>query len=343
MPNQISTFYLRAGIESGDQLALNNMSIFLNFKKRKKIRWKIFIYRYYPYLIGLFFCLVIFSLLSPYIFRPWTSYPEELKAEIAWRKFRATFNNTCRESCLVARQSYASIWRPVYRQKPALGENNFASVFSQNNEELQAAVIKIMAADYGSLNLPPILAQVLMADDTSLENKRLIVTFFSESFNNPDWWATLRAQVLDETLNLNDRLYALKLLAPFPDPENIILVKQLLLKPLNQDFLETTFHLVSAWPPGALSWSELELDQLAHLIKQLEPGPARWRRLWLLAEEGIGDSLSRPERLKELANNQFLDNISRGLVAETLLNEFKIEINTPEPSASEWQAFYESI
>lgn len=316
---------------------------FLNLKKKRKVKWRVFISRYWPYLTGLLLVLIVLSLLSPYIFRPFTTYPEKLRAEIAWRKFAATFDDSCRESCLAARQSYASIWRPIYRTQPDWAQANFSSAFTGDRAELQAALIKIMAADYGSLNLPPLLAKLLMAENTSLENKRLIITFFSESFNNPQWLGVLRLQVLDEGLNLADRIYALKLLAPFPEPENISLLKQLLLQSLPPELTKTAFQLASTWPTGALAFSELELDQLRQLIEQAEVGPARWRRIWLLSEKSAGSPDSRQKRLESLSINKNLDSISRGLAADSLLNEFKIEINTPEPSALAWQEFYDSL
>jgi len=319
------------------------MMDFLNLKKKKRFKWPVFIFHYWPYLVALVFFSIILALLLPYIFRPWTSYPEELKAEIAWRKFEASFSGICRESCLTARQSYAGIWRPIYRKKPELALANFKKVFTGNQAELQAALIKIMAADYGSLNLPPLLAEVLMSEHSSLENKRLIVSFFSQSVNDPNWLAILRAQVLDEELGLADRVYALSLLSAFPELENIILLKKLLLTNLADELMKMAFNVGSTWPDGALSWSESELDRLMKLIEQADEGPARWRRIWLLSEKDSGGQISRRERLELLANNEALDNISRGLAADSLLNEFKIEINTPEPSASQWQKFYESL
>jgi hypothetical protein len=315
----------------------------LNLKKKRQLKWQVFIVRFWPYLSGLLVLLVVLFLLSPYIFRPWTSYPEKLRAEIAWRKFAATFDGSCRESCLAARQSYASIWRPIYRSQPALSEENFRLVFDGHNEELQAALIKIMAADYGSLHLPPLLARLLMSEQTSLENKRLIVTFFSESFNDPQWLAVLRAQVLDESLDLDDRIYALKLLAPFPEPENINLLKQLLLQSLESKLMKAAFNLASTWPAGALAFSELELQKLNELVERVEKGPGRWRRIWLLSEKSAGSVSAREKSLKQIANNENLDSISRGLAADSLFNEFKIQINTPEPSASAWQEFYDSL
>jgi hypothetical protein len=320
-----------------------NMFKFLSLKKKRKLKWQEFIIRFWPYLSALLLLLIILALLSPYLFRPFTLYPEKLRAEIAWRKFVATFHDACRESCLAARQSYASIWRPIYRSQPALAQANFSSAFTDDNEALQAALIKIMAADYGSLNLPPLLAQLLMSEQTSLENKRLIVTFFSESFNDPQWFEVLRAQVLNESLNLADRIYALKLLAPFPELENISLLKQLLLQSLEPELMKAAFNLASTWPVGALSFSELELDQLRQLIEQGAVGPARWRRIWLLSEKSAGMTEARRQRLELLANNENLDSISRGLAADSLFHEFKIEINTPEPSASAWQEFYDSL
>lgn len=316
---------------------------FFSLDKGRKEKGRVFIFRYWPYLTLLLLLLIIFSLLAPYIFRPFTSYPEKLRAEIAWRKFANTFYGSCREACLAARQSYASIWRPIYRTQPELAQDKFRLVFSKEKAEMQVALIKIMAADYGSSNLPPLLAQLLTSEETSLENKRLIVTFFSESFDDPNWLTILRSQVLDESLNLDDRVYALKLLSPFPKSENIVLLKQLLLQALPSELANTAFNLSSNWQEGTLSFSESELDRLKQLIEEEGTGPARWRRIWLLSEESAGSSSSRKERLESLALNQNLDNISRGLAADSLFNEFKLEINTPEPSASEWQEFYDSL
>lgn len=319
------------------------MSILPIFKKKKESKKKIFFKKFGPYIIGFFIFLCFIALLSPYIFRPWTRYPDKLKAEIAWRYFVATFDGICREACLASRQSYASIWRPIYLEQPELGEDNIRLALQEGSEELQTALVKIMAADYSNLSLPLILQELMMSSETSNEVKRLILVFFPEAFYDSNWLADIRSRVLNNNLSIAERSYALSLLSPFPEAANLSLLKSILMSQISGDLLEEAFNLFSTWPPGALTWSQDDLEVMKSLVLNSPKGSARWRRIWLLSEEGVMDEKMQISILKELAETNFLDPISRGLAADSLLTRFQIIINTPEPSAQEWQEFYASL
>jgi len=315
----------------------------LEFKKKKDNKTLAFIKRYWPYLSLALFLLVLFLLLSPYLFRNWTEYPEALRAEIAWRNFQASFQTACREGCLAQRQSYASIWRPYYQKNPALALDHFSAVFADGPEELQAALIKIMAADSQDGSLPPLLASVIADSKASAENKRLIVTFFPDAFQDEAWQEQLRAMIADESLSLSERIYAVELLASFPNTANFKALTALILKDTDEDLLFAAIRSLSNWPETEFSWSEGEIEVLGDLIKRSPKGQARWRRLWIV------NSLTKkyPDKtrtlLSSLASDESLDAISRGLAAEALLSDFNINIKTPVPAAQDWQEFYETL
>lgn len=326
----------------GVRLILNFMLTPLLMKKSLSVwqrRWR----RYWPWVLTGVFILLIFCLLAPCLFRSWTHYPEALRAEIAWRRFRSSFTDNCREDCLAARQSYAAIWRPFYQKNPDAAEINFQEVFKTGKPELQAALIKIMAADNDKNKLPPILAELIADPQTSLENKRLIVNFFPEAFKDEVWLKQVRSQAVSADTAAADRLYALRLLAAFPDAETVALVKNLILEHEDAEFLETALNVAAGWPRGTIIWSDADLAALSALIIREPVGSGRWRRLWLLVEAGS----DRPEKLRslltELAGRQDLDKISRGLAADALRTKFNFDINPPAPSAQEWQEFYEDL
>ena len=308
---------------------------------KKMPRWRSFIRTHWVWLSAGLLALVIFLLLTPYLFRPWTRYPEPLRAEIAWRYFQASFTGVCREECLAERQAYAAIWRPFYRREPELAAALFRQAFAKGGRELQAAIIKIMAADGNTKSLPPFLAEVIADPSASAENKKLIVTFFAGAFQDEAWLNSVRAQVLAENVNLAEREYALSLLAAFPDEATVSLLKKLILQDSPMNLLTLAVRIYSSL--SVQTWSTEELQRLRQLIVASPAGPGRWRRLWLLnaaAEEG---DLSARSHLMEIAENQSLDAVSRGLAAETLLTLFQVQINTPAPSAGDWQQFYESL
>ena len=299
--------------------------------------------RYWPLALGLFFLILILILLSPCLFRSWTHYPEALRAEIAWRHFRASFQGTCREECLATRQAYASLWRPYYQAHPEAAVNNFRQVFQSGDADLQAALIKIMAVDNNSQILPPLLAEIIADPQASVENKRLIVTFFPAFFKDESWLAQIRAQVETENVALADRIYALRLLASFPQADNAALVKKLILNQTETELLTAALQIASSWPEGAINWPASDLENLTVLIKKEPFGPGRWRRLWLLSEVGKNQPEILQSLLASLAGATDLDNLSRSLAAETLRTLFALDIKTPDPSAQEWQNFYAAL
>ncbi len=316
------------------------MPLIFKPKENKILGW---LKKYWPWLSLTAFLLILFILLAPYIFRPWTKYPEELRANIAWRNFKATFVGDCREECLVKRQSYAANWRSYFKKHPEIADEKYRVVFQEEEKDLQAAIIKIMAADSDDEALPPILADVISSPNSSPENKRLIVTYFPEAFQDEKWLALIRAQVLSKELNLEERVYALRLLSSFPTVENRDLLKRIILSPEPLELLNAAFLVIGAWPLESVKWSRAEVDTLNALIIGAEIGPARWRRLWLLSE--IMDIPLEDKRnlLISLANNINLDLISRGLSAEAINKLFNLEIKTPLPSAADWQEYYEKI
>lgn len=309
---------------------------------KKKTKYQIFWKRYRWYLLASIFVLVLFIFLSPYIFRPWTKYPDKLRAEIAWRNFENTFSYDCREECLSKRQFYASIWRPIYDNRPELFTEFFNETFLGDNDELQAALIKIMSASENREALVPVLAKVISSNQASLENKRLIVNFFPEYFNDEIWLEQLRAQLLNEDLLIADRIYALKLLKAFPDQSNALSLKKIILTNVSEELLSLACQQANQWPTDLFSWSDNDLEQLTKLILYSKASPLAWRRLWLLGD--IQNNSSKvSELLQILADNKNLDSISRGIAADALKENFSIDINTPDPTATEWQLFYEQI
>lgn len=312
-------------------------------KNGRKINFKLSTKRFLVYLIPAVMLTIILILLSPYIFRSWTKYPEELRVEIAWQEFINTFNGPCRESCLASRQSYASIWRPAHLKQVKLQEKALEQVFASDNSELQKAMIKIVAADNGSTALPVFFAKQLMDQNLSDENRRLIVTFFPEAFNNSDWLSAVRDEVDNFNLTVQDRAYALSLLASYPESENIIFLKRIILEEREKLILESAFRVVSAWPKSSLALNEEDLDNLTQAIINSADISLRWRRIWILSEFEVGLSACRREKLTQIANRGSLDNISRGLAAEALRLEYGLEINTPEPTNSEWQELYDYL
>jgi len=315
----------------------------LDFKKKKENKIIFFLKRYWLYLSLAAIILFLFVLLSPYIFRSWTNYPEALRAEIAWRRFRASFQASCREDCLAQRQSYASLWRPYYRRYSEAASVNFSKALKEGPPELASAVIKIMAADSENGALPPLLAQVIADPGASADNKRLIVNFFPESFKDETWQAQLREMLNDGSLDLKERLYALQLLAPFSRPANIVCFKTLILEVSPEPLFKEASRVIAAWPEGSVIWSEAEIKILISLIPGLEKGPQRWRRLWLLSALAKKQPDIIRSSLSALALNQQMDVISRSLAADALWSYFNIKIETPIPSAQAWQEFYDSL
>ncbi|MCF7860585.1 hypothetical protein K9M09_03100 [Patescibacteria group bacterium] len=309
---------------------------------KKKSKYYIFWQHYRWWIILTVIISIFIILLSPYVFRPWTRYPEGLRTKIAWRNFISTFQNSCREECLSKRQSYALIWRQTYKKQPELLTEYFKDVFSGDNAELQAALIKIMAADSKNKELPPILAQVISSPQASLENKRLIVNFFPESFADDDWLHQLRMQVSDDSVLAADRLYALSLLKSYPSRDNAVSIKNIILNNEAEEILSEACRLAGEWDSNLFAWTESDMERMAEIIRQTENGPQRWRRLWLLAEIK-GHDLSLQAILRVLAENSGLDNISRSLASETLLQRFSLNIKTPTPTEAEWQIFYEKL
>lgn len=315
----------------------------LDFKKKKENKIISFIKRYWLYLSLSLVILILFLLLSPYIFRSWTKYPEALRVEIAWRHFQATFQGACREDCLAQRQTYASIWRPYYKRHPEEANNNFSLALSGGSEELSAALIKIMAADSEDGILPPLLAQIISNPEASAENKRLIVNLFPAAFQDEVWQEQLREMINNNALDLRERVYAIELLASFPVEANINVLKTIILQVSPEPLLTTASRVIAAWPENSVLWSESEVMTLGDLIPRVERGPARWRRLWIL------NSLAKkyPEIIRSilspLALNEKLDLISRGLAAEALQSYFALKIETPVPSSQDWQEFYDSL
>lgn len=307
-------------------------------KSRLYIFWQH--YRWWIILAAIFLILII--LLGPYAFRPWTSYPDGLRTKIAWRNFQATFQESCREECLSKRQSYALVWRQAYQREPELLTEQFTRVFASENRELQAALIKIMAADSKSEALPPLLARVIADREASLENKRLIVNFFPESFADDNWLDQLREQISDTDLLLADRLYALSLLKSYPSQESALILKNIILSNAPEELLSQSCQIAGEWDEGLFVWTENDIEKIAEIIRQVESGPRRWRRLWLLIDIK-GYDLKLQTVLRGLAENINLDSISRGLAADALKKKFFLDINTPKPTAAEWQIFYEEL
>lgn len=316
------------------------MPLIFRPKENKVLSW---LKKYWPWFGLAVFLFIILILLLPYMFRPWTKYPEAIRAEIAWRSFKASFTGNCREQCLVNRQSYAAYWRPYFKKYPDVATEKYREVFAENGAELQAASIKIMAADNGHLTLPTILADVISNPESSLENKRLIVTYFPAAFQDEKWLELIRAQVMSAEPSLEDRIYALRLLSAFPNEDTKALIKRVILSVAPTELLNTAFLVLGAWPADSLSWSTAEINTLYTLIIESESGPARWRRLWLLSETNNEAHEEQRSLLIALANNLGLDLISRGLAAEALNKIFNLEIKTPLPAASDWDKFYEQI
>jgi hypothetical protein len=297
---------------------------------------------YWPLAACIFLLLFIFFLLLPCLFRPWTRYPEILRAKIAWRSFQASFVGSCREDCLAARQTYASFWRPFFKNNPELAEKNYRAAIGVGNRELSTALIKIMAADYGAQSLPPLLAEIIADPGANAEDKRLIVAFFPEAFRDEEWLEQLRARILDEDLDLNDRVYALRLLSSFPEAENAHLLKDVVIRTTEPDLLRLAVQSLSTWPPDNFFWLDTELEALKKIIVNSVKGPLRWQRLWLLSTAAEHSDVISPV-LTALVNDSNLDVISRGLAAESLRLIFKLDIKTPDPSSQDWQEFYESL
>lgn len=244
---------------------------------------------------------------------------------------------------MAKRQAYAAIWRPYYQKYPDLATANLAEALAEGSEELQAAIIKIMAADKQADSLPPVLAQIIANQSANAEIKRLIVRSFPEAFEDEAWQERLRVVMADKEMALEERFYAIELLASFPDKTNLIALKSLILANVPEAILTAASRALAAWPDAEIDWSESEADILSALISEAETGAARWRRLWLL----ISLIEKYPEKIRALlsalASNSRLDAISRGLAGEALRLHFKINIETPSPSAREWQEFYEAL
>lgn len=319
---------------------LQNLSSFLEKQSKnpakKKLKW-IFI------LLGLLFALVMLYF-SYQLWRPWSSYRPELQAELAWKNFVNTFSTSCRESCLAERQFYADRWRSYYLQNLEWQNQRCYWVFFEtDNTELQKALIKIMAADYTHNSLPPCLQTVIESESSSLENKALIVQAFAPLFKNEDWLNLLKQQIQDPGLNEEERSYLLSLLASFPDIDNALVVKEIILSSKSSLLLNEALKIRSLWSSDLFAWTENDLDLLAQFLESYSDPALRWSRIWLLAERGLGVAESRRRRLETIAHNINLDAISRGIAADSLNLEFDLEIKTPAPSEREWQEFYEKL
>lgn len=314
----------------------------LVFKKNEK-KWQAFFRRYWPWLTAALIILILLSLLAPYIFRPWTKYPEELRAEMAWRRFVASFSLSCREECLAERQSYADIWRPYFTDNQERASAHYRQIFATDKSEVQAAVIKIMAADWGREALPAVLAEVIADAKATSENKRLIVTAFPKAFADEDWQQNIRIAVIDRQAAEADRIYALRLLAPFPEEENIGLIKNIIINENSPAVIEAALKIATGWPLDTITWSGDELRQQAQVLIKTEDKAGRWRRLWYLSEVGQKQPELLKQLLSEIVNLNQIDAITRGLAAETLRTKFGLNISTPEPTESEWQEYYENI
>jgi len=139
------------------------MPLIFKPKENKILSW---LKKHWLWLSLTAFFLLLFILLAPCIFRPWTKYPETLRADIAWRNFKATFVSDCREECLVKRQSYAANWRSYFKKHPEIADERYRVVFQEGETHLQAAIIKIMAADSDAQALPPMLADVISSPNS---------------------------------------------------------------------------------------------------------------------------------------------------------------------------------
>lgn len=315
----------------------------LNFKKKEKKKYVALLQRHWPWLSLGIFVLLIFILLAPYVFRPWTKYPDELKADIAWRQFQATFNSSCRESCLASRQTYADIWRPYFKRRAEVAAVQYELAFRDGKEDLQSALIKIMAADYGRASLPPVLAEFIAQPDASGEIKRQIVISFPEAFADEDWLRNLRLVVTDERAASEERVYALKLLFAYPDAASSGLVKEILMRDNMGSLTSVALQVASSWPENTIRFATDDLITLEHLIYAENDKAIRWQRLWYLVEAANGKDEILRGLLSNIAKNAQLDVITRGLAADTLRVKFEIEIMTPEPTSADWQEYYEKI
>jgi len=319
---------------------LQNLSSFLEKKSKKAVKKR----AKWIFILLLILVLLLIIYFSYQLWRPWSSYQPALQAELAWQNFVNTFSTSCRESCLLERQSYADRWRLYYLQDLEWqSERCHWAFFETNNTELQKALIKIMAADYGQSNLPSCLESVIASEHSSLENKALIVQAFAPFFKDEHWLDLLRQQIQDIALSEQERGYALSLLAAFPDTDNALVIKEIILSSESNLLLDEAFKIIALWPSHLFAWSEADWDLLSQSLENYSDSALRWSRIWLLAEQDLGLAESRKKRLEAIAHNINLDAISRGLAADSLVLEFNIEIKTPMPNEREWQEFYEKL
>ena len=312
-------------------------------RKRKEARAFLhFIKKHRALLLSLSIGLLVLSFfLKALFFRSFAKYPEDLQVEIAWRGFKTSFDGSCREECLAQRQFYASIWRPYYRENFAEFKLKISEAFLEGNEELEEALIKIMAVDYKSRELGPFLNFLIARTETSSEIKRLVVKFFPEYFQDELWISNLQERVINDDLEIAERVYSLSLLSSFKSLELEAIIKSILFNPSSEPgLLEEALLLLSNWEEFQLNDSEL--SSLLASIKKNSFLVNRWRLIWLLSEQFLNKEALK-EALESLALNTLVDNISRGLAAEALRLEFNKNIITPLPSDREWQEYYEKI
>lgn len=215
--------------------------------------------------------------------------------------------------------------------------------FKEGNEDLQSALIKIMAADYGRASLPPVLAEFIAQPDASAEIKRKIVISFPEAFADEDWLRNLRLVVTDEKVATEERVYALKLLSAYPDAASSGLVKEILMRDKMGSLASVALQVASAWPEDTMRFATEDLITLEQLIYAETDKAVRWQRLWYLVEAANGQDEILRGLLINIANNAQLDVITRGLAADTLRVKYEMEIMTPEPTSADWQEYYEKI
>ncbi|MGE5426047.1 MAG: hypothetical protein ACM3PZ_03165 [Bacillota bacterium] len=303
--------------------------------------WKVWLAAKWKWIAAALAILAVLGLLSPVLFRPWMKYPPSLRSEMAWQGFVKTFNGSCREACLANRQVYADAWRPYFSAHSDLAVKYYREALSSGKPELQAALIRIMAAEYGSDALPVALEGMIENESVDLEIKKLIVFSFSGAFADEDWLMSLRSLASDPQASLANRRYALELLSPYPSAENSSLMKEMIIRTQETELLTASLDAVSFWSGNSIRWSAEDLQSLMEAVRKPGEVSARWKRIWFMA--GMGRQAVVIEALAAIAADGSLDNISRGLAAEALTAAGGRRPSVPEPTEAEWQEFYEKI
>jgi hypothetical protein len=316
-------------------------------KKKKKRSFRHYFRKYKLYFIFFFiglFLFIFFIIFRPVLFKSWLNYPLDLKAEIAFDYYKTSFKDKCLGTCLKEREMLAKIISLAWQKRTDYWQEKiFSHLINSQNIDEQKALVNLSLEVYQKNDIPISLKNIVFSHNFSYEIRHHIIKAYDKYFlSDNDLYLSLISEALDSHIELKQRQSALLATKVWQNKDNYQLSLNILASQESIALKESALDLINSWSIREIILNEediLLITQLANdesLLTEL-----RVRLVWLLSEYSFLYSNLVIESLEEIYNNKNLDKISRGFSAKALNHLGVKNLEIPEISQSEWDAYYQ--